>query len=359
MTGSFALSIILFLSFSVMIRFVNYLMPQSAAASDLDISSGNSSKAISADLIEKIQAMPGVKVVYGRRSDFDVSAVWQGKTSYSDSLDLISYDDFDLKCLKTDGVLKSGSDLSKVYGDSRYVLATSDQDSPWKIGDHIQIGEESLEIAGLLKYDPFSSNGLTEGKMTLITSSETFVRLTGTTEYSLVMIQLTSDATDENVRAIQLAVGDEYSFHDQREQRTAGTYAAFVFCVYSFLAIIALVTVLNIINSLSMSVSARIKQYGAMRAVGMDERQLIKMIAVEAFTYAFWGCAAGVIVGLPLNKWLYEILITEHFPYALWHLPLTSLIVILLMVFFAAASAVYGPAKRIRSMAVTAAINEL
>ena len=359
MTGSFALSIILFLSFSVMIRFVNYLMPQSAAASDLDISSGDSSKAISADLIEKIQAMPGVKVVYGRRSDFDVSAVWQGKTSYSDSLDLISYDDFDLKCLKTDGVLKSGSDLSKVYGDSRYVLATSDQDSPWKIGDHIQIGEESLEIAGLLKYDPFSSNGLTERKMTLITSSETFVRLTGTTEYSLVMIQLTSDATDENVRAIQLAVGDEYSFHDQREQRTAGTYAAFVFCVYSFLAIIALVTVLNIINSLSMSVSARIKQYGAMRAVGMDERQLIKMIAAEAFTYAFWGCAAGVIVGLPLNKWLYEILITEHFPYALWHLPLTSLIVILLMVFFAAASAVYGPAKRIRSMAVTAAINEL
>lgn len=89
MTGSFALSIILFLSFSVMIRFVNYLMPQSAAASDLDISSGDSSKAISADLIEKIQAMPGVKVVYGRRSDFDVSAVWQGKTSYSDSLDLI------------------------------------------------------------------------------------------------------------------------------------------------------------------------------------------------------------------------------------------------------------------------------
>ena len=37
MTGSFALSIILFLSFSVMIDFANYLMPQSAGTSDIDI----------------------------------------------------------------------------------------------------------------------------------------------------------------------------------------------------------------------------------------------------------------------------------------------------------------------------------
>ena len=37
MTGSFALSIILFLSFSIMVDFVDYLIPQSAATSDIDI----------------------------------------------------------------------------------------------------------------------------------------------------------------------------------------------------------------------------------------------------------------------------------------------------------------------------------
>ena len=40
----------------------------------------------------------------------------------------------------------------------------------------------------------------------------------------------------------------------------------------------------NIVNSISMSVSARIKQYGAMRAVGMDNRQLKRMISAEAYT---------------------------------------------------------------------------
>lgn len=359
MTGSFALSIILFLNFSVLIDFVNYLMPQSASTSDIDISGSDSADSIPAELLETIRGMDGVKEVYGRRSFFDVPAEVEGDTKFSCTLDLISYDDFDLGCLKKDGSLKRGSDLSKVYGDSQYVLATSDWDSPWEIGDTVRIGNETLEIAGLLRYDPFSENGLTNGKITLITSGETFVRLTGSMDYSLVMVQTTGEATDENVNAIQTAVGGNYGFTDKRGQRTSGTYTAFVFCVYGFLAIITLVAVLNIVNSISMSVSARMKQYGAMRAVGMDGRQITKMIAAEAVTYAFWGCAAGCMVGLPLSKLLYDFLITEHFPYAVWSLPVSSLTVILLFVLLAATAAVYAPAKRIRNSSVTETINEL
>ena len=106
-------------------------------------------------------------------------AAWLFTRHHSGTVDLISYDDFDLQCLKKDSALKRGSDLSKVFRDSNFVLATSDQDSTWKIGDTVQIGDETLTIAGLLKNDPFSENGLTNGKLTLITSDETFVRLTG------------------------------------------------------------------------------------------------------------------------------------------------------------------------------------
>ena len=99
---------------------------------------------------------------------------------------------FDLKALQKDGTLRWGSDLSKVYGDSGNVLATWDQNSSWAVGDIILVGNEQLTIAGLLKYDPFSGDGLTGGKITLITSGETFTRLTGITDYSLIMIQTTS-----------------------------------------------------------------------------------------------------------------------------------------------------------------------
>lgn len=352
MTGSFALSIILFLSFSVIIDLMNCLMPQSSAASDIDIASsvGNT---ISPELLETIRSTDGVKEVYGRRSAFNVSAQISG----CNTADLISYDDFDLRALKKDGALKKGSDLSKIYGDSSYVLAVSDKDI--KIGDTIKIGNESLKVAGLLKYDPFSENGMPNGKLTLITSGKTFERLTGVSDYSLVMVRLSGGATDENVNAIKNAAQGKYDFRDKRSESTAGTYTAFVFCVYAFLMIIALVALLNIVNSISMSVSARTKQYGDMRAVGMDGRQITKMIAAEAFTYAGLGCVIGCVIGLLISNRLYGFLITEHFPYALWHFPINSLIIILVFVSAAAFAAVYAPSKRIRNMEITNAIKNL
>lgn len=359
MTGSFALSIILFLCFSVLIDFVNCVMPQSAADFDIGITGSDGTNSIDSGLVQTLSGMEGVRRAYGRRSCFEIPAGLNGDATFSSTIDLISYDDFDLSCLKKDGLLKRGSDLSKVYGDSDYVLATWDLNSPWKIGDKIRIGEEELEIAGLLKYDVFSGDGLTNGKITLIASGETFARLTGVRDYSLIMVQLTGSAGDEEVEAIRSRAGSEYVFSDKRDQRTSGTYLAFVTCVYGFLAIITLVSVLNIVNSISMSVTARMKQYGAMRAVGMDEHQVAKMIAAEAFTYAFWGCIIGCAVGVPVSKMIFDFLIVDHFSYVAWSLPVASLLIILLFVVSAVALAVYGPAKRIRKISVTETINEM
>ena len=364
LTGSFALSIILFLSFSVLIDFAGHLMPQSAAASDIDISSADGEASIDPQLLETLRGMDGVKQVYGRRSCFDLDAALSGGADTSRdagtfSADLISFDDFDLACLKKDGMLKRGSDLAGVYGNSTQALATWDPDSPWEIGDTVRIGGETLTIAGLLKYDPFTDDGLTGGRLTLITSKETFTRLTGVTGYSLIMLQLSADATDEDVAALKSAAGEGVVFSDSRQQSTSGIWFAFVAFVYGFLGIIALVTMLNIINSISMSVSARIRLYGAMRAVGMDGRQLTRMIAAEAFTYAFLGCIAGCALGLPLSRMLYDFLIASHFAYAVWTPPAGALLVIVLFVLLSAAAAVHTPARRIRSMSVTETVNEL
>ncbi len=174
------------------------------------------------------------------------------------------------------------------------------------------------------------------------------------------MVQLASDATQDDVEAIRNAVESfGYTLNDKRDQSTSGTYFAFVACVYGFLGIIALVAVLNIVNSISMSVSARTRQYGAMRAVGMDGRQIAKMIAAEAFTYAFWGCAIGCAAGLPFSKLLWDFLIADHFPYAVWSLPVKSLAVILAFVAAAAISAAYAPSRRMRNLSVAETIRQL
>lgn len=359
MTSSFALSIILFLSFSVFIDLVGYIMPQSSNTSDINIYSKDSSNSVDSALIDKISELNGVERVFGRRSYLDVSGKINNGNFMSGAIDIISYDDFDLDCLIKDKDIKRGSDISKVYGNSNYVLTIWDENSPVKIGDKVWVCNEELEIAGFLKYNPFSEDGSTNGNITLITSNETFTRLTGISDYSLILIQTIKTATDKDVSEIRNILPKNCEFIDKRDQSTTGTYMAFILLIYGFLSIIALVTVLNIMNSISMSVSARIKQYGAMRAVGMDEHQLTKMIAAEAFTYALSGCVVGCVFGLLLSKLLYDNLITTHFSYATWSVPVIPLIIIILFVFVAAIAAVYVPSKRIGNISVTETINEL
>ena len=108
-------------------------MPQSAADSDIGITSSDGTNSINSGLVQTLKRHGGRRdVAYGRRSCFEIPAGLNGDTYISTTIDPISYDDFDLDCLKKDGLLKRGSDLSKVYGDSDYVLATWDWNSPGK-----------------------------------------------------------------------------------------------------------------------------------------------------------------------------------------------------------------------------------
>ena len=96
MTGSFALSIILFLTFTVLLDLVGYLLPQSASASDISIVSADGGDSIPSEFMDAVRDMNGVDNIFGRRSLFDVPAEF-GRNSLQESVDLISYGDFDLE----------------------------------------------------------------------------------------------------------------------------------------------------------------------------------------------------------------------------------------------------------------------
>lgn len=204
------------------------------------------------------------------------------------------------------------------------------------------------------------SAGVYPGEYSVICSQETFERITGVQDYSLIGVQLNKEANDETVKKIDSLVPNNVIFDDLREKnkQDRATYFASVFVVYSFLAVITMITVFNIINSISMSVSARIKQYGAMRAVGMDSRQIKKMIAAESGTYAISGLIVGCGIGIPLSRFLYGRLITYYFGVT-WHFPIILIGIIIFFVAASAAVAAHAPAKRICSMAITETINEL
>ena len=171
-------------------------------------------------------------------------------------------------------------------------------------------------------------------------------------------MQLTKDATDEDVYAIHQMVDSTFTFSDERmgNSSTMGTYYCFWLFVYGFLVLIALITVFNIINSIALSVSSRSKQYGSFRAIGLSTGQLRKMIVAEAFTYTIIGGIVGTILGLLSNKVLFEMLISYKWGDT-WTIPLKELGIILLIVVLSAIVAVYGPIKRIHNMSIVDTIS--
>ena len=350
MTASFSLSIILFLCFSVGLDFARELVPSLRSwQPDITLNGYANALLLEPDLLNEIQEIPHVEDAYGIAYLENVPAT--SSREGIDHVNLMSYTDYLLDSA-ADSVVEG--DLSAIYGNNGQVMTISNKDNPLQVGDTIQIGGKEVTITCAV------SDGVYSSEYSVICSTETFEWLTGETNYSLIGIQLDADADDETIRQINNLVSSDIILDDLRQsnQEDAATYLAAQFVLYSFLAIIAMITLFNIINSISMSVTARIKQYGAMRAVGMDGGQLSRMITAESFTYAISGLIVGCVAGLLLSRYLHIMLLTRYFGTA-WSLPVPLLCIIVLFDFAAAFLAAYAPSKRIRNMAITETINEL
>ena len=349
MTFSFSLSVILFFSFSVGLDFAQALLPSLRSwQPDITLTGYANEQILSPALEDSILSIPGVEHVFGSAYMEKVSAA--SSSQGIDYVNLISYSEYLLDSAQE--CLVQG-DLSEIHGNSDQVMTVLNKDNPLKVGDIIEIAGQKLKIACAV------SDGIYPSEYSVICSQETFARLTGKENYSLIGVQLQENASDESIKKIENLAGRDVIFEDMRERNKQdhATYAASVFIVYSFLAILAMITLFHIINSISMSVTARKKQYGAMRAVGMDRKQLTRMIAAEAFTYTASGLIVGCSTGIPLSWFLHTRLLTRYFGTP-WTLPITLIGITVVFGIVSAAAAVYVPAKRICSMEITEAVNE-
>ncbi len=350
LTASFSLSMILFLCIAVGLDFAHELLPSMRSwQPDITLTGYANERVLDQSLCDAVSGITGVEHIWG--SSYMKNVPVTSSRQEVNHVNITSYSQYMLDCAEES--LVQGN-LSEIYGDGGKAMTVLDKDNPIKVGDIIQVAGQEIEVVCGI------SSGLYPGEYSIICSQETFTRLTGEQNYSMIGIQLSSKVTDETLKQINSLTESNVIFddHRQRNRENANTYLAVKFLLYSFMAIIAMITLFNIINSISMSVTARIKQYGAMRAVGMDGEQLTRMIAAEAFTYAVSGLIVGSGTGIVLSRFLYVKLVTRYFG-SQWSLPIVLIAIIVVFDTVSAAAAVYAPAKRIRNMPIVATINEL
>lgn len=354
MVGSFSLSIILFLSFSVTIDFMKHtLTPLQPWTPDLSIISEDQTCSVNSGFIEELNGNPAVKKAYGRMFAYNVPVVIDGETK---TVDLITYEENQFDWAKE--YLLSGS-LETAQNQKNTALIVFEAQNTIEVGDTatLNLGNQSadIEIVGMISDCPFNNRA---GVGKLICSEETFRALTGESGYTIIDIQLAQGATENDVNGIRKMAGGTYTFSDDRmsNSNTRGTYYCFGLFVYGFLVLIALITIFNVINSIAMSVAARMKQYGAFRAIGLSNRQLVRMVVAEAATYAITGSICGGILGLLCNKFLFDKLVGFHWGDS-WSIPFVELAVIIFVVAAAVLLAIRGPVQKIRKMSIVDTIS--
>ena len=349
-TASFALSIVLALGFTVILQFASLLLPSLAPWQADVLYNGYDNELVLPDtMAQQLRRMPGVAHVWGCTGLVHVPA--SSDRNNVEQVTFCSYDDFMLESSKS--MVVKGR-MAKTSGADNEVMTMYNKTNPIRVGDTITVNGVPLTVVGAF------SQGVFPDDVTIIAPEVLFRRVAGEQNYNMIGVQLDRTASDETVLELAAFSSDQIVVQDLREsnRQDRGTYYAARIVLYGFLAIIGSISLLNIINSISMSVSARMKQYGILRAIGMDDAQLKRMVSAEAGTYAVSGLVVGIALGLVLNRMLYTRLITHYFG-AAWQVPWGCLAVIVVVVLAAVVLAVYNPVRRILMQPITATISEL
>ncbi|MGG6492070.1 UNVERIFIED_CONTAM: ABC transporter permease [Bacteroidetes bacterium 56_B9] len=349
-TASFALSIVLALGFIVILQFASLLLPSLAPwQADVIYTGYDNERVLPDTMAQQLRRMPGVARVWGCTGLVHVPA--SSDRNNVEQVTFCSYDDFMLESSKS--MVVKGR-MAKNSGADNEVMTMYNKANPIRVGDTITVNGVPLTVVGAF------SQGIFPDDVTLIAPETLFRRVAGEQNYNMIGVQLDRTASDETVLALAAFSSDQIVVQDLREsnRQDRGTYYAARIVLYGFLAIIGGISLLNIVNSISMSVSARMKQYGILRAIGMDDAQLKRMVSAEAGTYAVSGLVVGIALGLVLNRKLYILLITHYFG-AAWQVPWGCLAVIVVVVLAAVVLAVYNPVRRILMQPITATISEL
>ncbi len=350
--GSFAISIIMFLCFSVLISFMDHAVnPLKPYAPDLAVESSGSFL-LPLSLKQEIADIEGVNKAYGRMfyTDFPASTE-QG----SNMATILSYDEPQFEW--ANDLLVEGNIDDVQNGNALLIDYSYSEKYGWEVGDNITltIGEISynVPIAAIVSDVPFDS---TYGEWIFICSEQTFTSLTGINEYRIIEVQSSSDVS----AAIRELISPDMKLLDyqQRNEEVQNGYLAMAVFVYGFLGVIALVALINILNTVNASVSSRMNNYGVMRAVGMSGKQLKKVVRAEAVSYALTGCIAGSILGILLHRLLFAMLVTSMWGEP-WEPPIAFLALTVGATIITAIIAVISPAKKIEKTDIVNVVNTI
>lgn len=210
-----------------------------------------------------------------------------------------------------------------------------------KVGDKLKLNihdgdntfQKEIEVAAIGEY----GTGLTnynclimakEGAEKLtINNSSSYFQVIADKDYDEALEASLQAIVDGSGRLQMRTWKNEYDTWENAIQMTRGA-------CYAFIIILAAIIIMNLINTMINSVHVRKKELGMMQAIGMSDRQLMKMLQLEGIFYTVGtliiSIGVGSLAGYPLFLYAKR---TGMFDISTYHYPVTAAIIIILTLF--------------------------
>ncbi|MBV1819175.1 ABC transporter permease [Anaerosalibacter bizertensis] len=234
----------------------------------------------------------------------------------------------------------------------------------FKIGDKILIWEnlgdapdgnlKEVKVMGILERGLLSNEFKynLNGGLNIVSTEEMYDKLKDTDLDSQIYIEMEREGNNGPVREYLAELEEKDSnFHyvdysEQAEEERKVNIIMNIF-LYGFVAVIALISCVNIINTISTNLILRTRELAMIKAVGMAQKSVKKMVALESIYYGLIATIYGGIIGTGLSYVLYKIVMEiREFE---WMIPWNSILISSIGAIAVALISAYIPLKRINN----------
>lgn len=172
---------------------------------------------------------------------------------------------------------------------------------------------DKINIMGVLEKGILDMEYNFNGGFSIIVTEAQWARINeGNRENSTMYIEMSKDAEIENVRQSFKNIEADYpgfSYVDIAEMANDNRLMGIVMSIflYGFVTIITLIGCINIINTISTNIILRTKEIAMIKAVGMTQSGIKRMVALESLYYGLYAAVIGGVIGTGLTYLLFKI----------------------------------------------------
>ena len=267
---------------------------------DLEFYNDYDGEYISAEDVEEIKnfdSVTGVKCC--RRSVDDVHADAEGNVYVMTRI----YDDE----MFLDVCRDNDIDVGEVSEYPLYLQVLNSENMPLKEAVIYTEGvkEISIPILASVTLDPYTEDTLGgEADLTLIMNEAAGKELLGEYGYNTLYV-VTSDKRDalDMIRSYLEAIEVNLYYSDLKDKKSEILLQAkgVTYSLIYVAACVGFMAVINILCNVSINISMRLHEYGIMRAMGMDRKNIVKLIVTEVVLITRIAVLVGIILSIPLT----------------------------------------------------------